>query len=145
MSNVNFRDLLSFNTDEVERPKPLPAGHYLGVIRSHEFAMSKNKGTPFVRFLIVPESPTDDVIDHNNDLASIDLSRRELRRDYYITPQSRYRLADMLDAVLGKTTGRTADERIPETTGARVIFGVTQRTSEDGQDTYNDVTSIVAA
>lgn len=138
-----FRQLLSQPTDAVERPKALAAGHYIGEIKTHEFGQSRQKQTPYVRFVLTPSEETADVMEGAN--AGTDLSRRELRKDFYITPNSLYRLGDMLDAVLGKTSGRSFDERIPETRGARVMFAVTQRESEDGTETYNDIGTIVAA
>lgn len=139
----NFRDLLSMPTDSVERPKPLPEGHYIAYIKAHEFGTSAKKNTPYVRFLFSIESGSDDV--SADDLANIDLTRRELRRDFYITPNALYRLSDMLDAVLGAQQGRSFDERIPDCRNAKVLIGVTQRQSEDGTDTFNDVTTVVAA
>src|SRR6267142_1700639 len=97
---VNFRELLSKPTDQVERPKSLPTGHYLGAILSHEFDRSSKKQTAFCRFNIKIDGPTEDV--PADALTGIDFSRRELRKDFYITPNSLYRLSDMLDAVLGK-------------------------------------------
>jgi hypothetical protein len=138
-----FRQLLAQTTDSVERPRAIAAGHYIGTIKSHEFGTSKQKQTPFVRIILVPEEETDDVPEGAN--LGLDLSKRELRRDYYITPTSLYRLSDMLDAVLGKASGRSFDERIPELRGTRVIFAVTQRANEDETEFYNDVGSIVAA
>ena len=143
-NTVNFRELLSQPTDTVERPKSLPNGHYLGVIIGHEFDRSRNKQTPYVRFAMKVDGPTSDVPD--GACAGIDFSRRELRKDYFITPNALYRLSDMLDAVLGKTTGKSFDERIPNTRSQRVIIGVTARLNEDGTDSgFNDVTTIVAA
>lgn len=137
-----FRELLSQPTDSVERPRALAAGHYLGEIKSHEFGLSRQKQTPYVRFILVPSEETTDIAEGAN--AGVDLSKRELRKDYYITPNAIYRLSDMLDAVLGKTTGRSFDERIPETRGARIMFAVTQRENEDGTETFNDIGNIVA-
>lgn len=139
---VNFRELLSVTSDQVERLKPLPEGHYLGTVSGYEFGLSKQKQTPYVRVQLTPSEATDDV--DSSLLDGIDLSKRNLRRDYFITPAARYRLADMLDAVLGKDS-RLLDERIGDIRGAKVMFGVTQRQSENGADTYNDVTTIVAA
>jgi hypothetical protein len=138
-----FRELLSQNTDTVERPRALAPGHYNGKIKGHEFGQSRQKQTPYVRFLLVPESEGPDVPAGAND--GIDFSRRELRKDLYITPNALYRLSDMLDAVLGKETGRSFDERIPDTRDASVMFAVTQRESEDGTETYNDIGTIVKA
>jgi hypothetical protein len=138
-----FRQLLSQPTDTVERPRALATGHYLGIINNHEFGVSSKKQTPFVRFLLQPTEETEDVNEGEN--AGIDFAKKEIRADFYITPASLYRLSDMLDAVLGKTTGRSFDERIPETKGVRVMFQLTQRESEDGTAIFNDVGTIVAA
>jgi hypothetical protein len=143
MSTSTFRELLSQPTDQVERPKPIADGHYLGEIKSHEFGLSRQKQTPFVRFILTPEEGTGDVDEAAN--AGIDFSRRELRKDFYITPNSLYRLSDMLDAVLGKQQGRSFDERIPETRGAKVMFQVTHRDNEEGTESYNEVGTILRA
>ena len=142
-SQNTFRQLLAQTTDSVERPRALAQGHYIGEIKSHEFGQSRQKQTPYVRFILTPSEETDDVQAGAN--TGIDMSKKELRKDFYLTPNSLYRLSDMLDATLGKTTGRTYDERIPETRGVRVIFQVTQRDNDDGTETYNDVGTIVAA
>lgn len=139
----SFRELLSQPTDVVERPRALATGHYIGEIKSHEFGVSRQRQTPFVRFILVPLEETEDVEAGAN--AGIDLSKKELRKDFYITPNALYRLSDMLDAVLGKSTGRSFDERIPETRSTRVMFAVTSRTNDDATETYNDVGTVVAA
>src|ERR1700676_4234023 len=108
----DFSKELSVKSDEIERPKALPVGHYYATIRGHEFNLSRAKQTPFVRFLLAPAEACEDV--DAAELAGIDLSRRELRKDYYITPGAKYRLADMLDNVIGQPK-RTLDERLPET------------------------------
>jgi hypothetical protein len=143
MSSSTFRELLKQTTDSVERPRALASGHYLGDIKSHEFGLSRQKQTPYVQFILVPTEETADVQEGAN--TGIDFSKKELRKTLYLTPTAIYRLSDMLDAVLGKQTGRSFDERIPETRGARVMFHVTQRDNEDGTETYNDVGNIVAA
>lgn len=143
MSSSTFRELLSQPTDVVERPRALANGHYMGEIKSHEFGTSRQKQTPYVMFILIPTEETEDVESGAN--AGIDFSKKEMRKTFYITPTALYRLSDMLDAVLGKSTGRSFDERIPETRSARVMFAVTSRQSEDGLETYNDVGAIVAA
>ena len=142
-STSTFRSLLATATDQVERPRAIAVGHYVGTIKSTEFGTSRLKQTPYMRVLLTPDEATDDVNSGANE--GIELSRRELRKDYYITPVALYRLSDMLDAVLGAQTGRSFDERIPELRGSRVIFAVTQRDNEDGTETFNDVGTIVAA
>ena len=146
MSGQTFRELLSQPTDSVERPRPLADGHYIGEMKGHEFGLSRQKQTPFVRFILTPEEETADVPAGAN--SGLDLSRRELRKDFYITPIALYRLSDMLDAVLGKQSGRSFDERIPETRGQRVMFAVTHRdvtdeTTGEILETYNEIGAIL--
>ncbi len=143
MSASTFRALLAQTSDTVERPRPLAEGHYLGVIKGHEFGTSKQKQTPFCRIFLTPQSETDDVPSGANE--GINFANKELRVDYYITPGSLYRLSDMLDAVLGKQQGRTFDERIPELRGTSVMFKVTQRQENEESPIYNDVVSLIAA
>ena len=146
MAIPNFRELLSKPTNEVDRPRALAAGHYIGELTTHEFGVSRQKQTPFVRFNVKLIEEASDV--ENGANKGIDLSRRELRRDFFITPQALYRLSDFLDAVLGKQVGRPFDQRIPETRGVRVMVQVTRRevTDDEGTvlETYNDVGTIIA-
>ncbi len=140
---ATFRQLLATKTDEVDRPRPLAAGHYIGLIKGMEYGVSRQKQTPYVRLILQATEETADVEEGSN--AGMDITRRELTKDYYITPGALYRLSDMLDAVLGKQTGRSFDERLPELRGQVVMFGVTQRLAEDNETRYNDVTTIVKA
>jgi hypothetical protein len=138
-----FRELLSQHTDQVERPRPIADGHYIGTIISHELGTSRQKQTPFVRFNLQIEEATSDVPEGAND--GIDLTSFSLSKTLYITPRSLYRLGDCLDAVLGKETGRSFDERIPDTRGVRVLIAVGHRDNEDGTESFNEVGTIVKA
>jgi len=141
--STTFRELLSMHTDAVERPGPLAAGHYIGILKGHEYGATRHKQTPYIRFFFTPTEETADVEPGAN--GDIDLTKRELRKDFYLTPQAIYRLSDFLDAVLGRETGRSFDERIPDTRGVRVVFKVTTRESQDGSEIYNDVGDVVKA
>ena len=140
--SLNFRELLNFSSDDVDRPKALPKGTYVGTIQSHEFGESKNKGTPYVRFILSVEEADIDV--DKTKLNGVDLSTITLGRDYYITDKAKYRLCDMLDNLLGKDP-RVVEERIPDTHGAKVRFTVGQRPSDQGSDFINDVDKITKA
>lgn len=142
MQSVNFRELLKQNSTQIERPKALPVGHYYAVITGNSFDLSRQKQTPFARFMLKLEAPADDV--DAEEINGIDVTRRELRKDYYITPGALYRLSDMLDAVVGDPE-RDLEERIPETRNVRVLIKVTQRENETKTEIFNDIDTIVAA
>lgn len=134
---VDFKSLLSKPADTVERPKPLPAGTYHGMIGAYKFDESKNKKTPYVRFDLKVHRAGSDV--DPEAVNGIDLSKKNLRRDYYLTDDALYRLKDLIESCGISTTGRSFNELIPELLNKQVIIGVTQRPSEDGTEFYNDV------
>lgn len=133
---VNFNELLSTPLDTIERPKPLPAGTFEGVIARHEFGESNTKKTPFVRFWVQPTAVGEDV--DQSLMEGIDLSKKILRREYYLTADALFRLKSFLESIGVSTTGRSLGEAIPDSTNARVLVQVTQRTADNG-DIYNDV------
>jgi len=137
----DFRSLLSKPMDEIERPKPWPAGTYYGSITDHKFDVSAQKRTPYVRFTIQASSAGDNI--DPSDLEGIDLSKKPLRKDYYLTEDALYRVKAMLESIGITTEGRALGECIPETRNAQVMFEVTQRNSPDGREIYNDVGDLV--
>ena len=147
MSASNFRDLLHVNNDTVDKPQALADGHYIGIIKGHEFGRSRQKQTPQVSIILSPTEESSDIPETANckkDGNKIDLSQIEVRKVFYLTPRSIYRLGQFLDAVLGPDS-RYFDERLPETRGIRVMFQATHRDNEDGTPSdFNDVGTVVA-
>jgi hypothetical protein len=136
----DFRTLLSKPADQIEKPKPLPAGTYNGVISKFEFGESRDKKTPYVRFHFALQSAGDDVLaNYADQLAKIDLAKKQLRRDFYITDDALYRLKDFAESCGQSTSGRTLNEVIPLLQNSAVLISVTQRNSDDGKDVFNDV------
>lgn len=138
-SNIatDFRSLLSKPADQIERPKPLPAGTYEGTITKYEYGKSKEKKTPYVRYFVQVNSAGEDVDPVEMD--GIDLSKKQLRRDFYLTDDAEYRVKELWESCGIDGTGRSLGEILPDLIGCQVLLEVTQRNSEDGKDTYNDV------
>ena len=139
---VNFRALLGKKPSEVEKPKPLAVGHYIGRILSTEFGQSRNKGTAYMRVKLRAEEETSDIEPGAN--GNSDISTKEIYRDYWITPNALYQLSEMLDAVLG-AADVPFDQRIPDLRDARVMFEVKHRADENSDRVYVDIGLIVAA
>lgn len=138
---VDFKSLLSKNMDEVKRPVPLPPGTYRGVVAKFEFKESQEKKTPFVRFMIQITAPGDDVAGDPN-LAKIDLSKKQLRKDFYLTPDAEYRLKEFIDSCGIATKGQSFGVSIPNTQNAPVLIEVTQRPGQEDGEFFNDIGSI---
>lgn len=141
---VDFKSLLSKPVDAVEKPRPLPAGTYFGKIAKYEFLEAKNeKKTPYMRAHLALHSAADDV--SSDDLRGIDITKKTLRRDFYLTDDALYRLKELIESCKIPTGGRTLSETIPDLLNAQVMVSVTQRSSQTGDEIYNDVSSVVGA
>jgi hypothetical protein len=138
-SNIatDFRSLLAKPADSIEKPKPLPAGTYTGTINKYEYGKSKEKKTPYVRYFLQINEAGEDV--DPVELDGVDLSKKQLRRDYYLTDDAEYRVKELWESCGIDGTGRSLGEILPDLIGCSVIIEVTQRNSEDGLTTYNDV------
>jgi hypothetical protein len=144
---VDVRELLKKPSDDMERPRPLADGHYIGeVLGQPEFDLTRGeKQTHLVRFNYKILEACDDVAADAN--AGIDLTRREVRQEFFITPAALYRLGDAVDGILGKAPGVGVDERLPDVQGARVQLRLRERVDRrTGEKTgYNEVVTVVAA
>lgn len=145
----NFNELLQIPADSIKKPPTLPAGTYFGLIKGgaggkdYEFGESKEKKTPFVRYFLSLTEAGQDV--DPGQLAEVDLTKKVLRKDFYLTPDSMFRLKDFIASTGVSTAGRTLQEIIPEAVGKRVIIVITQRASQDGTDLFNDVGDVKGA
>jgi len=137
---VDFSNLLTKPVDTIERPPVLPAGHYFGSVAKYEFGESSQKKTPYLRVHVQLHSPDADIDPES--IAKIDLSKRTLRSDFFLTEDALYRLKDFLISCEVKTEGRTLNEVIPEIINAQVKAQVTITPSQDGSDFYNNIKTL---
>lgn len=140
----NFAELLNKPAGQAKKPTVLDAGDYPVVIKGHEFGESSNKKTPYVRFnlgvLGWPEGATPQT-DEEGDV--VDLSKKSLRRDFFLTDDALYRLDEFLRDELGiAVEGRSYAETLPETTGAQCIADVRQGINQNTNALFNDVAGL---
>ena len=139
---VDFKSLLSKPLDDVKAPVPLPAGTYYGIIKEYKFDESKEKKTPFIRFTVQLTGAGDDV--EPSEVAEIDWSKKQLRKDFYLTEDALFRFKKFLESLGIETVGKSFDSLIPETQGANVLVEVTQRpnTQNPEEPPFNDVKTL---
>src|SRR3974390_1161618 len=138
---VDFKKLLSKNMDEVERPRPLAPGTYYGRIAKFSCDVSKERKTPYVRLFLSVTSAGEGV--DLDSLNGVDLSKKQLRKDFYLTPDSEYRLKEFLKSCGIQVAGRSFESTLPESINSPVIIEVTQRAATDGSgEFYNDVNAL---
>lgn len=132
MAGPDFRNLLSRPADNVKRPVPVPGGTYYGTIKSREFGESPEKKTPYVRFHLVNIRAGEDVDPAM--LTEIDLAKKEMRADFYITPDSEYRLVEALESMGIDKSGRSLGEMIEDAINQDVMIDVSVKPNQKEPD-----------
>lgn len=153
---ADFSQFLRRPSGEAKRPPPLfPADDYQGIIKNHEIGDDNQKKTPYVRFHVgltawgasVPASwhyagSKGEQIETSQ--SEIDLSKRQMRRDFYLTDDALWRLDEFLSSC-GIQLGRPYEELLPETTGASVTVQVQQYLNERSNEVGNQIGKLTGA
>jgi hypothetical protein len=145
---VDFTSLLKKPAGEASKPKALEAGDYPGIIKSFEVGDNNKNKTPYVRFLVGITDWAETVSEEdktNTDGSPVDLSKRQLRRDYYLTDDALWRLDDFIKSCGVEAHGRAYDEVLPELIGAQVMVQVQQYVNQQSMEVGNQVGSLTGA
>lgn len=141
MSENKFTSILSkAKVGEIEKPKPLPEGGYIAIIKSTTFGESSTKKTPFVRVNMELVAPMDDV-DQDALQAMGGLKNNKVRTDFYLTDEAMFRLQDFIIEHVGlDLAGMSFDQAIPQLTNNQVGVRLKQIVSEnDPSEMYSVV------
>jgi hypothetical protein len=134
----DFSALLQAPSGTSKRPSALPVGDYPGVVKSFELreADPSKDYTTIIRFYVVPTGWPDDVPEEDrlDNGVPIELSKRQLRRDFY--DHRLFDLDEFLKSCGVEPDGTRYVELLPRTIGAQVTIEVqqyiNQRTNEPG-------------
>jgi hypothetical protein len=137
---ASFEDILNQAVDDIEKPKPRPTGHYLGVVAGLPQQVvqgTKDGDRSILRFMIKPIAAQEDV-DQDNLAEHGELATwPPFRRDYWIdTPEGLYNAKLFLTEVLGIEAGKgaTFSQIASESPGKQVVFELGHRPFvRDGQ------------
>lgn len=136
----NFSGILDRSPTEIDRPKPLPAGSYICVVKGMpEYGESAQKKTPYVRFILQPIQAQDDV-DQEDLTAMGGFANKTIRATYYLTEDSVYRLDEFHEHAgleLSEETSRR--QRNEQMTGLQVGAVLKHTASQDGTATYAEL------
>lgn len=145
--SVDFA-LLKRPAGKAPKIKALPDGNYPGVIKSYETGIKSKSGTDLVRFNLGLTDWADTVSDDDKATTNgsgqremIDLSKRQLRRDFYLTENALYRLDTFLRSLDIDLNGRDYESVLSDTVGANVMIAVGHYTNDRGE-TGNQVEEI---
>ena|SRR5215469_11149779 len=140
MAKPDFTSVLDMVPDEIERPKPIPPGDYICVIKSFVRDKSSKKETPFIEFTCSPvealQSVDEDWLKQaltKNDGSMKKLSDANIRVRFYDTKDAAFMLSDfLLQSVQLENDGRSIAQLIEDAINAQVILTV-KHTSLDGR------------
>lgn len=148
----NFSDILDTPSTEVTRPKPMPQGTYLTMVRGlYKPGVSTKKGTEFSEYTLQVVQAMDDVDPDALNAAltkasgeMIPLSERSFRLTMYHTPDALWRLKKFLnDLDIPETDEngevRTLRERMQDVPNRQVYVHIKHTPSEDGEAMYANV------
>jgi hypothetical protein len=143
----DFTSYLRPPAASVGRPPVLPAELYSGIIKNWEVGDNNQNKTPYVRYHIglvdwpesVPESART-TVGPDHQIYLIDLSKRQFRRDFFLTPDAYYRLTEFLQScgIEVPLENGVADfeSSAPQAVGCRIKVEIqvytNQRTGEPG-------------
>ncbi len=139
---TDFSSILSKAPSDVEKPKPLPVGSYVVVVRGQpKFDKSTKKQTPYVEFTYGIMAPGEDV-DSDDLKAYGPLADKTMRDTYYLTENSLWRLKEMLsNCGLDEDDYETMQEMVEATPGKQLMINIKHEASQDGTAVFANVGS----
>lgn len=136
----SFSSILDAPASETEKPKPLPVGGYVCVVKGlPKRDKSSKKQTPYVEFTLQPLEAMEDV-----DAEALEemggFVNKTLRATYYTTEDAMWRLKEFLEHCgLEVSSGASYNQLIDETPNCQVIAFIRHDASEDGTSIYAKV------
>ena len=145
VDSPNFGSILNKPMSQTERPKPLPVGSYICVVKGlPRFDKSSKKQTPFVEFTLQPLQAGDDVdAEALEDMGGI--VNKTIRATYYTTEDAMWRLKKFLtDCGIDEDDNKSFDQAISETPGCQVVAHLKHQASDDGEAVYAQISGTAA-
>lgn len=129
---ANFANILQNATlGEIEKPKPLPVGSYVALIKQVEYGETTGeKKTPFARVNMEIVSPLSDV--NEADLEEFgSVTGKKFKTDFYLTEDALFRLQDfVLEHVGLDMRGMNLDQALPQIVNNQVGIKIKHEVSK---------------
>jgi hypothetical protein len=139
----NFQEVLSQPAAEIEKPKPLPVGHYICIIDG-PFKPGETKDSKgFVEFKLKPLAPDADV-DMEELSSQKGIGIRTLRYTLWLEDESRWRIVEFGEKLGLDAKSMTIGQILSEATGRQIKAKVKHTVSADGTQIYANVESVHA-
>jgi len=141
MTTADFRSLLDKRADDIKRPPVLPPGTYFGRLGKRTFEeIGKNK-TPAVRWPVAITSAHESI--DPSLLEGIDLTKRQFRHAFFVTPDAEWRLVEFLTSLGIAKEGRTTGEMVEDSEGKEVVLELLVKPNQNNpEETFNEIKTI---
>jgi len=135
----NFADILNKQNDDIERPKPLPVGTYLGIVSGPpEIGPIGQKQTLAAKYSIKLLAPQADV-DQSALMEMGGIGERSVTHTLFLTADAAWRAKEFLEHCGVETSGKTLGESLAEAPGRQVMVKLKHRPSPDGTQLYTEI------
>lgn len=134
---ATFTDILDRPATDFERPKPLPMGTYVMLIKGlPRFDKSSKKQTPFVEFMCDIVSAGDDVDEEA--LAEMGgIAGKQMKATFYTTEEATYRLREFLGHCgLDEAEYGSLRQMIEAAPGSQFFGTIIHEATQDGQGVF---------
>lgn len=156
---VDFSSIAKQAAGQAKKPPRMPPGDFPAVVKSFEWGDANKNKTPYVRLNIgftgFPADLPEEWEEFDNEAqksvtvkrSDIDLSKRQMRKDFYMTDDSRYRMDEFLK-LMGVNCGtpdapRSYEETLPELVGAQVLAEVQHQLNQQTNETYTQIGKVI--
>lgn len=137
MNAPQFKSILDRDSSTIEKPKPMPVGHYTFVVQGlPRYDKSKQKQTEFAEFTVTPIAADEDV-DANALAAMGGFEGKKMRLTFYLTEDAAWRLVKFLDDC-GVEDG-ILRQRAESANGAQFKGEVAHSASQDGESVFANI------
>lgn len=129
------------------KPKVLEPADYPGIVKSWEAGDANKNKTPYVRFHLAPTGWPDAIAEEDRTQAlpdgttkPIELAKRQMRRDFYLTDEAMWRLDEFLRTMGIEGIGqRSYEECLPESIGKSITMEVQQQLNQQTNELFNQI------
>jgi len=146
--SVDFTNELNISCDEIQKPKPLPAGTYFMTATGKRLGTSTTKGTKYAEVTFEISSLGPDLTEE--DLEGVKYLGRSMKQTFWLTEDSLYRILSFFKAASLDIAGRSIGDVLEDIIGTNVLAEVSQvfseNVDEDGEQIiYSNISKFLIA
>ena len=142
---TTFTDILSKPSTEVERPKIVPRGTYVGIVQGQFKEFQAKSGTTGIEFSVALLQPHSD-IDQNEFAAAFPngLNGRTVRHTVWVGEDGGFYLKEFLTKTLGLEEGPSIGELLAQAPGRQLLVTMKHIPSTRGEHMISVPDSVAA-